>query len=182
MASLTGRLTKLNKVIRLNRRGCTNRPFYHIVVQKVNIAIYHLNYVNFTIFKYYITTYGHWVLLHVFIYTLFPLLNFNREINHFFCLLAERYPRWKRNRTAGQLRSHAQRKQWKTRGFEFRTNPVLDWPGSHCQPTCRTVVGLIGIPSHSSHDRDGIVEKSSRGTERKKSPRHSRRCSSSYKS
>merc|ERR1712071_507231 len=34
MASLTGRLTKLNKVIRLNRRGCTNRPFYHIVVQK----------------------------------------------------------------------------------------------------------------------------------------------------
>nr|CAG4649023.1 EOG090X0KAD [Polyphemus pediculus] len=26
--------TKINKVIRLNRHGCTNRPFYHIVVQK----------------------------------------------------------------------------------------------------------------------------------------------------
>lgn len=34
MSTSVTRLTRLNKVIRLNRHGCTNRPFYHIVVQK----------------------------------------------------------------------------------------------------------------------------------------------------
>lgn len=35
MASAVQTFTKIGKVIRLNRHGCTNRPFYHIVVQKV---------------------------------------------------------------------------------------------------------------------------------------------------
>nr|SVE70822.1 EOG090X0KAD [Daphnia similis]SVE71453.1 EOG090X0KAD [Daphnia similis]SVE72086.1 EOG090X0KAD [Daphnia similis]SVE72713.1 EOG090X0KAD [Daphnia similis] len=34
MASALPTFTKIGKVIRLNRHGCTNRPFYHIVVQK----------------------------------------------------------------------------------------------------------------------------------------------------
>nr|CAG4637524.1 EOG090X0KAD [Ceriodaphnia reticulata]SVE73331.1 EOG090X0KAD [Ceriodaphnia reticulata] len=35
MASAAQTFTKnIGKVIRLNRHGCTNRPFYHIVVQK----------------------------------------------------------------------------------------------------------------------------------------------------
>ena len=37
MASAAPTFTKIGKVIRLNRHGCTNRPFYHIVVQKVKI-------------------------------------------------------------------------------------------------------------------------------------------------
>nr|CAG4648413.1 EOG090X0KAD [Moina brachiata]SVE93396.1 EOG090X0KAD [Moina brachiata] len=34
MASATKIVPKIDKVIRLCRKGCTNRPFYHIVVQK----------------------------------------------------------------------------------------------------------------------------------------------------
>nr|SVE84038.1 EOG090X0KAD [Daphnia pulex] len=34
MASAIPTFTKIGKVIRLNKHGCTNRPFYHIVVQK----------------------------------------------------------------------------------------------------------------------------------------------------
>nr|CAG4647578.1 EOG090X0KAD [Megafenestra aurita]SVE92791.1 EOG090X0KAD [Megafenestra aurita] len=34
MASAVQSFRKIGKVIRLCRKGCTNRPFYHIVVQK----------------------------------------------------------------------------------------------------------------------------------------------------
>nr|CAG4646731.1 EOG090X0KAD [Macrothrix elegans] len=35
MASATATFSKIGKVaIRLNRKGCTNRPFYHIVIQR----------------------------------------------------------------------------------------------------------------------------------------------------
>nr|CAG4635211.1 EOG090X0KAD [Alona affinis] len=33
-ASRGAPFAKINRVVRLNRKGCANRPFYHIVVQK----------------------------------------------------------------------------------------------------------------------------------------------------
>jgi hypothetical protein len=41
---------KISKVIRLQLQGCVNRPFYHIVVQNVNISLIF----NYTLFQTYI--------------------------------------------------------------------------------------------------------------------------------
>lgn len=130
MASATGQLVpKIDKVIRLCRKGCTNRPFYHIVVQKVRTKNSHSSaYKN--LYKWLTNS------------PILTCLHCNVKItvdSWYFTLcgnLEHGHSRWPCHRTSGKLWSNAKQSKWKTSGSEFWSDSALAWPGSWSKWSC----------------------------------------------